>query len=268
MQSSKALLLLIMLTPFSVKGDQPWDASEVNWLLTPPQRPARETRTQRSPEHFAAVQADGTFIKPRYARDEEARLLEAVARQDAEAVKALLKQGANPNARNYWRDSPLLIAVRADHAELAQVLLDAGAEVNVKGLGYTPLGLAARNGSLPLVRLLLKAGANPDRKNDDGDFPIHGAVLMGHTEVVSALLGAKPDLMLFNREGLAPLALAAALGDERIAVLLLKAGAPIEWGDNQRRSPLWWALYRNRQDMARLLVEQGAQVGTMSVGEL
>jgi ankyrin repeat protein len=266
MPSSRVFAFLAMLVAIPARADQPWEPNELGWLVPPP--PARvlaKERVLRPPEHFATIQADGNFVAPQYAQGIEAGLLAAVARRDVAAVRELLKSGASPNARDYWQDSALLIAVRLDDSELVQLLLDAGSLVDVKGRGYTPLGLAARNNNLEILRLLLRAGADPDRKSDDGDFPLHSAVRAGHVGAVEALLQAHPDLLRFDREGLSALALASSLGNEKIAALLLDAGAPVEWGDKQQRSPLWWAVYRNKQDMARYLLKRGAEIGAMSV---
>jgi len=269
MPSSKLACLLFLLATCQVQADQPWESNEHGWLEPPPPArvPAKE-RVLRPPEHFAIIQADGNFVAPRYAKGDEAALLEAVTRHDAAAVRELLKSGASPNARDYLGDSPLLVAVRLDDSELVQLLLDAGAIVDVKGRGYTPLGQAARNNNLEILRLLLRAGADPDRKSDDGDYPLHSAVRAGHVGAVEMLLQARPDLMRFDREGLSALALASAFGNEKIAAMLLDAGAPVEWGDKQQRSPLWWAVYRNKQDMARYLLKRGAEIGAMSVEDL
>lgn len=269
MRSSDPLILAVLLAAGAAQAEQPWEPNEFGWLIPPPPvRVPAEERVLRVPEHFATIQADGNFVAPRYADGLEAKLMDAVARRDAAAVRMLLNEGASPNARDYWQDSPLLVAVRLDDPELVQILLDAGALIDVKGRGYTPLGLAARNNNLAILRLLLRAGADLDRKSDDGDFPLHGAVRAGHADAVKLLLSARPDLLRFDREGLSPLALAAAYGNEKIVAMLLDAGAPVEWGDKQQRSPLWWALYRNQQDLARYLVKRGAKVGTMSVEEL
>lgn len=269
MRSSSRILLTVLLATNSALAEPPWESSELGWLspTSPVSGPTKE-RTRHAPEYFAAIQADGNFVAPRDASGPELQLLDAVARRDVAAVRTLLVEGASPNVRDYWQDSPLLVSVRLEDIELVQVLLDAGARVDVKGRGYTPLGLAARNNNLTIIQHLLRAGADPDRKSDDGDYPIHAAVRAGHGAVVERLLSAGADLLRFDRDGLSPLALAAAYGRESIAAMLLDAGAPIEWGDREQRSPLWWALYRKHEDLARYLVKRGAKVGTMWVEEL
>lgn len=244
-----------------------WEGSEIRWLQAAPAPLAREARRQRAPEQFAAIQADGNFVAPRHAAGAELALLEAARRGDVGEARKLLKAGANPNGRDAEGDTPLLAAVRKDDAEMVILLLDHGAQADVKGRGDTPLTLAARQGNLLLTRLLLRAGANPDRKGDDGDTPLHAALAYRHYPVLAALLGAGADWRIRDRVGMSPLALAAAQGDERGATLLLDAGAAVEWGDRQQRSPLWWALYRNHRDLAKLLAARGAEVGAMSLGE-
>jgi ankyrin repeat protein len=75
-------------------------------------------------------------------------------------------------------------------------------------------------------------------------------------------------LTLFNREGLSPLAVAAANGQYDAAAALARAGAPLEWGDKKFHPPLWWAFSVGDLDMARLLLKLGAAPGQMPVGTL
>lgn len=248
---------------------QPLADGELGWLVQEPdERPPREARLRPPPERFARIAQDGNFVLPLEQRGNEASLMEAARRGDTEAAKALLKAGASPNIGDYWRDTPLVEAARQDNLELAQVLLDAGAVPDAKGRGYTPLGLAAKNGNVRLVEMLLRFGANPDRKSDDGDTPAHAAALMGKPEVIAALARARPDWQLFNREGLSALAVAAANGQYAAAEALVRAGAPLEWGDKKFRPPLWWAFSVADLDMARLLVKLGAQPGHLPVETL
>ncbi|OZA13790.1 MAG: hypothetical protein B7X94_01860, partial [Hydrogenophilales bacterium 17-62-8] len=107
------LLLVPQLWLAQAWAGQPWDASETGWL-TPPndERPPREQRPYYPPERSALTQADGNFVAPRYQASDEAKLMDAARQGDVEAVRALLKAGANPNIGDYWRDVPLLAAVR------------------------------------------------------------------------------------------------------------------------------------------------------------
>lgn len=268
MPSSKLLILLLGLVP-AFAAAQPLADGELGWLVQESdERPPREARLLPPPERFVLISKDGNFVLPLDQRGIEARLMDAARRSDIEAVRALLKAGASPNIGDYWRDTPLVEAARQDNLELAQILLDAGAVPDAKGRGYTPLGLAAKNGNVRLVEMLLRAGASPDRKSDDGDTPAHAAALVGKPEVITALASARPDWRLYNREGLSPLAVAAANGQYAAAEALSRAGAPLEWGDRKFRPPLWWAFSVADLDMARLLLKLGAQPGKLPVESL
>ena len=94
----------------------------------------------------------------------------------------------------------------------------------------TPLHLAARQGYLEIAQLLLQSGADPNRRQDPtGSTPLHLAVEHQHEKVTRLLLeqGANPNLAARDGEGqtLAPLQLAARGGDGEIARLLLRYGA-------------------------------------------
>lgn len=268
MPSSRFALLALLFVPMAW-ADQPWDTNEYGWLMrTNGGFLPREERPYYPPEHFAAIQADGNFVPPHYQVGDALKLMEAVRANNVEAARVLLKAGTNPNARDYWRDSPLLIAVQLDNPELVQLLLDAGAKADVSGRGYTALGLAARNGSVSVVRLLLQAGADPSRRNDDGDTPLHSAVRMGYVETLAALTRARPNCALFDSEGLTPLALAATTAQYDMAEILIRAGAPLERGNKYSHSPLWLANAYTDLDMVRLLLKHGADPGQLPVESL
>src|SRR3984957_1650609 len=94
----------------------------------------------------------------------EARLADAVKAGNHEAVRDLLKKPAGVaevNAREADGTTALHWAVRTNDVETTELLLAAGAHVNVANrYGVTPLWLAATNGSAVIVAALLKAGAD------------------------------------------------------------------------------------------------------------
>lgn len=89
----------------------------------------------------------------------------------AEIADLLLERGAEPStpSRNEMRVTALHSAVAAGHGRIARALIKASAEVNVKQRhGWTPLHGAAERADRQLVTLLLDAGADPSAKNDAG----------------------------------------------------------------------------------------------------
>ncbi|MFD4663207.1 ankyrin repeat domain-containing protein [Streptomyces halstedii] len=158
-------------------------------------------------------------------------------------------------------DAPSLVEALYEGESAVVRALRAGAPVEGRaGDGTTALYLAAVEDLPGTVRLLLAAGADPDRPSgpDAADLPLCGAVCGGHTEVVEALLsaGARPDL----REGFGFTALrwAAGLGHARIAELLLTRGADPGLPGPEGEPPLVVAARRGSAGTVRALLRYGA----------
>jgi len=115
-------------------------------------------------------------------------LHEAVTNQDIESVKLQLQNGADINQLGpswYEYGSPLHLAVRSGNRDLAALLIEKGAEVDVRDEGdYTPLHNAAWNGNLEMVKLLLDAGANITARSYAGSTPLSCANSSKQAEVI------------------------------------------------------------------------------------
>jgi hypothetical protein len=100
------------------------------------------------------------------ADDAAQRLLAAAARGDAAHVGALLREGADPGARDASFRPALLLAAAAGRPEAVRALLRAGASADAGDRsGWTALHQAAENGDLATARMLLDAGATPDLRS-------------------------------------------------------------------------------------------------------
>ena len=75
------------------------------------------------------------------------------------------------------------------HVEVARLLLDSGAQVNMPTDSFeSPLTLAACGGHVDLAMLLIERGANIEEVNDEGYTPLMEAAREGHEEMVALLL--------------------------------------------------------------------------------
>ena len=108
-----------------------------------------------------------------------------------EAVRVLLAHGANPDARDSYDETPLHAWVHAESdPAIARLLVAAGADVGARNLpGETPIRLAAEEGSLAGVRVLLDLGADPSMADDYGVTPLEAAREGGYEEIASLLSG-------------------------------------------------------------------------------
>src|SRR5690349_7546973 len=90
----------------------------------------------------------------------DCRLIEAIKRRDSKAFTTLMAEHADINAALPDGATALAWAAFLDLRDIAEKLIDAGANVNTAGeYGETPLTLALANRDVPLVEKLLKAGA-------------------------------------------------------------------------------------------------------------
>jgi ankyrin repeat protein len=108
----------------------------------------------------------------------------------AEAARALIAAGADVSARSnnsFWV-LPLHSAASGGHAEIVELLLEAGAEPDPRQRhGWTPLQAAAQNGNARSLEALLAAGADPELRNDDGQSAADLARAAGYDELAARL---------------------------------------------------------------------------------
>lgn len=141
----------------------------------------------------------------------------AAKKGDAAAVKALLANGADANAKTAYGVTALLHAAGQGHVEVVKVLLEHKADANIKDTfyGQTPLTAAVGKGSWEIVRLLIGAGAT------DAEVALPQAAAAGQIEIVKTILQkSTPKPEVLNRALLATPAKHA-----EVVEILTKAGA-------------------------------------------
>ena len=157
--------------------------------------------------------------------------------------------------------TPLHEAARQGDADAITVLINAGADPNVKDAqdGGIPLHEAALRGHTEAIAALLDAGADTNAKNENGLTPLHGATIMGHAEAIAALLDAGADTNAKNENGLTPLHLwAFFIGTTEIIAILIEAGADPNAKNDSRSTPLHVAVSGGRTEAIALLLDAGA----------
>ncbi len=93
-------------------------------------------------------------------------LMQAALYGDADSVRLLLEQGADPNIKNDAGATALMWAV--DDLEKTRLLVEHGADVNARSDdGRTPLLIAVRFGNIEVVKLLIDRGADLSAKSPE-----------------------------------------------------------------------------------------------------
>jgi ankyrin repeat protein len=161
----------------------------------------------------------------------EAPIADAAMRGDVERVKGLLRSGGDANAAHGDGMTALHWAADLGNAEMARVLLVAGARTEAATrLGhFTPLLVAARAGHAAVVRELLDGGASPLARASTGESALHFAAASGSAEAIAMLLdrGLDPNDPEVTK-GQTPLMFAAASNRADAMRVLLARGADAE----------------------------------------
>lgn len=169
---------------------------------------------------------ESTTVRP---LNESDRYLEAVRQGDLTAVRASLKAGADPNARDGHGSSALLLGARkTESLDLLRFLRKASAPDALHAAdtaGRSPLSWAAGQGSPAVVQYLLAEGARLEQADRDGRTPLFHAVLAGRKEAARILIDAGAALDVQDRFGDTPLMMAGMKGRMELVRLLLASGA-------------------------------------------
>ena len=199
--------------------------------------------TTPSPAPSKPVSERASNSDPAGAAD-EAALREAAIKGDIGAVKVLLDEGVNVNAKDADGRTALTEAAFYGRTEIAKILLDKGADVFAKkNDGATLLTIAsshkeiaemiqqeiqlleaAGKGDNAMVKELLDKGAYVNVRDPEGRTPLTEAIWNNHVETVKLLLdkGANPNAK--KVDGATPLSIATNKQHKEIVELLKKAG--------------------------------------------
>ncbi|HAA59112.1 MAG TPA: hypothetical protein DCE42_30435 [Myxococcales bacterium] len=159
----------------------------------------------------------------------------AASKGSVSFVKALLRRGADPRAKDKYGDTPLHIAC------------------NTKKVSST------------LIEALLAAGASPNTRNNRKETPMFTAASNNHTEALETLHRRGGKLHLKNKWGESLLHVAATDGSTDAVTWLIQKGLPVDIKDTKHHTPLFALLSpsataknKNRLAVLKLLISKGA----------
>jgi ankyrin repeat protein len=184
----------------------------------------------------------------------------AAANGDVAAIEQLVADGEKPNVQDSRSRTPLIVAAFRRQQAAAQTLLRLGANPNARDAdGYDVLAIATINNDVEMLKLALAGGANARAVvgRDDGSALITAAQL-GFVDVSRALIEAKADIDHVNGRGWTALITAVVLGNGskahiEIVEALVAARADGDIKDRQGKKAIDYARARGYSDMVRIL---------------
>ena len=175
-------------------------------------------------------------------------------------AKLLIHNGVDVNQRDEEGNTPLGRAALHARADIMRLLLDAGAEPEKTEIclgvdsGSTPLFTAAGWANKAAIKLLVEKGADPNRQElERGDTPLHDAISECNYDTIKPLLKAGADPNLANKRGETSLHDAAKLGQTYSVELLMNGGADTKKVDKKGKTALCYAREEGHRDIIKLL---------------
>jgi ankyrin len=178
-------------------------------------------------------------------------------------AKELIEKRAEVNMKNKNGASPLHLAVMEGHLDLTKVLLDAGARVKDKEKNNA-IHLATSTGQSEILKLVInKNKSKLNDQNADKNTPLHLALNLGNIDIIRILIDNGANINIKDNEGNTAVQLAIKNGLEEIIILFLQSDIckiDNKNKDDKGNTVLHLAIKENKDNIAKLLIEDGANV--------
>lgn len=164
------------------------------------------------------------------------------------------------NIKDSWGKAPLLWAAKRGQRDIAELLLNNGADINARGGFYgNALQVASSGGYEAVVKLLLDKGAKLNMQDEDSNM-LQTAAASGHELIVMALLNKFADVNAQGGFYGSALQAASAEGHELVVKRLLDRGADVNAEGGFYGNSIQAASARGYKSILKLLLDKGAKV--------
>ena len=218
---------------------------------------------KRTPIYYAYSSHSGDLIRTLEQNGAKLDgLHKAAMRGDTNALTVFSEYGFDMNMTDITLQcSPLHVACTMNNVHTVNHLVKLGADVNaLDGAKHTPLYNECVAGRLEMVQALISHGADVNSK----DNPLYAACSVDQTNIVEYLVqhGADVNKKKHTSDvwGLAPLHIVCREGFTHAAQFLLQNGADINIRDSYLQTPLHHACINGKLEIARLLIENNADI--------
>ncbi len=221
-------------------------------------------------------------------------LHDAVKAGNIEGIQMLIAAGAPIGERDNAGNTPLHHAIKEKYEVISRYLLNIGSDVyavnkenmsplsmalldpkvtewfidksllaSVDNKGRSPLHIAIEEKSPEaIIQILVKKEAELDKKDMDGNTPLHYALNNGNYGAAKVIVNAGADIFIRNKDGMSPLYIAMSKGTEILDWLITDYN--INLCDNQGNTPLHIAAIKKDSYIYDYLIRRGASPGLLN----
>jgi uncharacterized protein len=199
-----------------------------------------------------------------YDDDSDNVLIVATLFASIDCMKLLLQNKANPNLKNKYGLTPLMLCV--NDLNKMKLLLQYGANINDSSLsGNTALLIACGAGSsYATVKWLIDNDANPLAKRWGSETALMRASQYSDTMIIRLLLSKGLDINA-HPWGFTPLMYAARSANWPAIFCLLNNGADANIPDQTNSTILLWAAEQNNLEAVKALVKKTSNINTVDL---
>ena len=193
---------------------------------------------------------------------DDTALQRAVDGKKVEMVKMLIDAGADVNIKNKDNETALYSLLHYDETkkrvEIAKELIKAGTDLNLKPHGnHTALHYASKNNKEEIAKALIDGGADLNVRDKEGNTPLN-VITFQNSRIAKALIDAGADVNIGNNDGLTPLH--RIMWSPEIIQALVDAGANVDVKDKHGDTPLYKAATRGCSETVQVLIDAGADI--------
>ncbi len=202
----------------------------------------------------------GADVNAPNAETKDTALIRSLYNGHTDIAQRLVYSGANINAVNNYRHSPLYIALEKNNVPMIELFLTNGVKEGLtKNYLFRSVSLKNETGALTM----LKGGIDPNITNDKGNTPLIISASLGDKVIVEHLLAYRADVNAANKDGNTALIYAARYNHPEIIKMLLQPQTmqtPLDVNAQNKagETALYWGASKGYVEVVKRLLAAGA----------